>query len=47
MKRAIVKYLDAQIEKIDLAIFKIKSQINLAKAYNFKAVCGMVEGIWA
>lgn len=45
MKRAIVKYLDTQIEKIDLAICKIKSQINLVKEYNFKAVYGMVEGV--
>lgn len=49
MKRAIVKYLDTQIEKIDLAICKIKSQINLIKEYKttliYEAVCGRAEGI--
>ncbi|HIY44323.1 MAG TPA: hypothetical protein IAA23_04740 [Candidatus Helicobacter avistercoris] len=47
MKRAIVKYLDAQIEKIDLAICKIRSQTNLIKEYKTtiisEVVCGRVR----
>ncbi len=46
-QKAIAEYLDTQIEKIDLAICKIKSQINLIKEYKTtlipKAVCGRVE----
>ena len=45
-QKAIAEYLDTQIEKIDLAICKIKSQINLIKEYKStlipKAVCGRV-----
>ena len=48
-QKAIAEYLDTQIEKIDLAICKIKSQINLIKEYKTtlisEAVCGRVEGI--
>ena len=43
-QKAIAEYLDTQIEKIDLAICKIKSQINLIKEYKStlisEAVCG-------
>lgn len=43
-QKAIAEYLDTQIEKIDLAICKIKSQINLIKEYKTtlisEAVCG-------
>ena len=46
-QKAIAEYLDTQIEKIDLAICKIKSQINLIKEYKTtlisEAVCGRVE----
>ncbi len=45
-QKAIAEYLDTQIEKIDLAICKIKSQINLIKEYKTtlisEAVCGRV-----
>ena len=45
-QKAIAEYLDTQIEKIDLAICKIKSQINLIKEYKStlisEAVCGRV-----
>ena len=45
-QKAIAEYLDTQIEKIDLAICKIKSQINLIKEYRTtlisEAVCGRV-----
>lgn len=45
-QKAIAEYLDTQIEKIDLAISKIKSQINLIKEYKTtlisEAVCGRV-----
>lgn len=48
-QKAIAEYLDTQIAKIDLAISKIKSQINLIKEYKStlisEAVCGRVEGI--
>ena len=48
-QKAIAEYLDTQIAKIDLAISKIKSQINLIKEYKTtlisEAVCGRVEGI--
>lgn len=48
-QKAIAEYLDTQIEKIDLAICKIKTQINLIKEYKTtlisEAVCGRVEGI--
>lgn len=47
-QKAIAEYLDTQIAKIDLAISKIKSQINLIKEYKStlisEAVCGRVEG---
>lgn len=43
-QKAIAEYLDTQIEKIDLAICKIKSQINLIKEYKTtlisETVCG-------
>lgn len=46
-QKAIAEYLDTQIEKIDLAICKIKSQINLIKEYKTtlisEAVCGRVS----
>ena len=46
-QKAIAEYLDTQITKIDLAISKIKSQINLIKEYKTtlisEAVCGRVE----
>lgn len=46
-QKAIAEYLDMQIEKIDLAISKIKSQINLIKEYKTtlisEVVCGRVE----
>ena len=45
-QKAIAEYLDTQIEKIDLAICKIKSQINLIKEYKTtlisEAVCGRI-----
>lgn len=45
-QKAIAEYLDTQIAKIDLAISKIKSQINLIKEYKStlisEAVCGRV-----
>ena len=45
-QKAIAEYLDTQIEKIDLAICKIKTQINLIKEYKTtlisEAVCGRV-----
>lgn len=45
-QKAIAEYLDTQIEKIDLAICKIKSQINLIKEYKTtlisEAVCRRV-----
>lgn len=45
-QKAIAEYLDTQIEKIDLAIRKIKSQINLIKEYKTtlisEAVCGRI-----
>lgn len=45
-QKAIAEYLDTQITKIDLAISKIKSQINLIKEYKStlisEAVCGRV-----
>lgn len=45
-QKAIAEYLDTQIEKIDLAICKIKSQINLIKEYKItlisEAVCGRI-----
>lgn len=45
-QKAIAEYLDTQIEKIDLAICKIKSQINLIKEYKStlisEAVCGRI-----
>lgn len=45
-QKTIVEYLDTQIAKIDLAISKIKSQINLIKEYKStlisEAVCGRV-----
>lgn len=45
-QKKIAEYLDTQIEKIDLAICKIKSQINLIKEYKTtlisEAVCGRV-----
>ncbi|WP_034583420.1 restriction endonuclease subunit S [Helicobacter pametensis] len=45
-QKAIAEYLDTQIEKIDLAISKIKSQINLIKEYKTtlisEAVCGRI-----
>lgn len=48
-QKAIAEYLDTQIAKIDLAISKIKSQVNLIKEYKStlisEAVCGRVEGI--
>lgn len=46
-QKAIAEYLDTQIAKIDLAISKIKSQINLIKEYKStlisEAVCGRVK----
>ena len=45
-QKTIVEYLDTQIAKIDLAISKIKSQINLIKEYKTtlisEAVCGRI-----
>lgn len=45
-QKTIAEYLDTQIAKIDLAILKIKSQINLIKEYKStlisEAVCGRV-----
>ena len=45
-QKAIAEYLDTQIAKIDLAISKIKSQINLIKEYKStlisEAVCGRI-----
>lgn len=45
-QKVIAEYLDTQIEKIDLAICKIKTQINLIKEYKTtlisEAVCGRV-----
>lgn len=45
-QKAIAEYLDTQIAKMDLAISKIKSQINLIKEYKStlisEAVCGRV-----
>lgn len=46
-QKTIAEYLDTQIEKIDLAICKIKSQINLIKEYKAtlisEAVCGRAK----
>lgn len=46
-QKAIAEYLDTQIAKIDLAISKIKSQINLIKEYKStlisEAVCGRMR----
>lgn len=43
-QKAIAEYLDTQIEKIDLAICKIKSQINLIKEYKTTLICEAVCG---
>ncbi|WP_300223004.1 restriction endonuclease subunit S [uncultured Helicobacter sp.] len=43
-QKTIAEYLDTQIEKIDLAVCKIKSQINLIKEYKTTLISGAVCG---